>query len=80
MKPSIPSGPGHLLPTGFLKTSSTLCSVMFGSSWQSGGPSYVVFNLKFLCFSLSCAGESSGNNLWRRAFAVSFSDVVVDPS
>jgi hypothetical protein len=34
----------------------------------------------FLCFPLSCAVESSGKNLWRRAFDVSFSDMVVDPS
>ena len=34
----------------------------------------------FLCWSLSCAVESSGKNLWRGALAVSSSDVVTDPS
>jgi len=33
-----------------------------------------------LCWSLSCAVESSGKNLWRRALAVPSSDVVKDPS
>jgi hypothetical protein len=34
----------------------------------------------FLCWAPSLDGESSGKNLWRRAFAVSFADVVVSPS
>jgi len=80
MMPSVPSGPGHLISSRFLITSSTSCSVKFRSSWVSGGPSSAVCALMFLCFPLSCAVESSGKNLWRRALAVSFSDVVVDPS
>jgi len=33
-----------------------------------------------LCWTLSCAVVSSGKNLWRRASAVSSTDVVTDPS
>jgi hypothetical protein len=80
MMPSIPSAPGHLLLPRFLITSSTSCSVKFGSSCVSGGPCSAVCALMFLYFTLSCAVESLGKNLWRRALAVSFSDVVVDPS
>jgi len=80
MMPSIPSGSGHFLSSRFIITSSTSRSVKFRSSWVSGGPSSAVCALMFLCFPLSCAVESSGKNLWRRALAVSFSDVVVDPS
>ena len=80
MMPSIPSVPWHLLSSRFLVTSSPSCSVKFGSSWRSGGPGSAVCALIFLCFPLSCAVESSGKNLWRRAFSISFADVFVDPS
>ena len=50
-----------------------------GSIWESGAPSSDIYALMFLCYSLSCAVESSGKNLWR-ALAVSLSDVVTDPS
>jgi len=52
----------------------------FRSIWVSGDPNSAVCALMFLCFPLSCVVESSGKNLWRRALAVPFSDVVVDPS
>jgi len=36
MLPSMPSGPGHLFSSSLLITSSTLCSVKFGSVWSPG--------------------------------------------
>jgi len=71
---------GHLVSSRFLITSSTSCSMKFRSIWVSGDPNSAVCALMFLCFPLSCVVESSGKNLWRRALAVPFSDVVVDPS
>ena len=63
MMPSIPSGPGHLLSSRFLLTSSTSCSVKFSSIWESGGLSSIICVPMFLCFPLSCAVESSRKKL-----------------
>ena len=60
--PSMPSGPGLLLSSSLLMTSSTSCSVKFGSDWESGDLRSVICALVFFWFSLSTSVELSGKN------------------
>jgi len=61
-------------------TSFTSWGRKFGTAWVTAGFVPATCALMFLCFVLSLVVVSSGKNLWRRAFAVSFADVVVAPS
>ena len=78
--PSIPSGPGHFLSSSFLMTSFTSRGRKFGTAWESGGFVPATCTLMFLCCVLSLVVVYSGKNLRRRAFAVSFADVVTASS
>jgi len=53
---------------------------MFGTAWESVCFVHDTCALIFLCCVLSLVVVSSGKNLWRRAFAVSFADVATAPS
>jgi len=78
--PSFPSNPGHFLSYRFFITSSTSWFLKFGTAWEAGGSDPDTCALMFFFCTVSCAMRSSGKNLLRRVFAVSFADDVTNPS